>query len=336
MSVSPLPASLVGSQLTVGVHRRHIKGLVFGGPGTGKGFFLSSVPGRYVLLDTGEDGTALYMPEGRKVAAINVDTAPKYMDAMEWCLRNAGGIDAVLADGVNHAWEDWMDYWAAKLGHDLQMQDWRLVKGPWKDLHWRLMRAPFHLFYTCHLKDISFEKPAGGGAAEVKQVEVAQIEKSLPYLFDLILQAEKELDAKKKPTGWHRYTVIKCRRPLSVPPDKLFTGQFFRSHEKTPIDPWKQIIEPLLPFWSDGAVDVLGTDPAVEQGERAEMARAASAQVLDHILTVIESQTTLEGARAAFEREILPALPNLTPAHKARVEQAIKTAKVRLGGTEKK
>lgn len=322
-------------ELPVGVHRKHLKILAFGGPGSGKSTLAAAAPGRVVLLDGGERATGLYMDESRVVRSLDVSQPDVYMAAMEWCIKNAGEIDSVVCDGINHIWDGWMDQWAEKLDREqLQAQDWRQVKGPWKAIHWSAYNAPFNLVYTCHMKDLQYERVKGvtGDATKIKPIELPQIEKSMPYLFDMIVHMRLERDDKEIPTGWHRMTLHKVRRPRGVPADKLHVGLFFRSHEKAPVDPWQQLTEQVLPLWHMGAVDTLGTDPRQEGIEREEMMEAAGAVVCDGLLTLIQGLQTLAEARTAYDREIHPNLSKLTKNQLARVQAAIATKKTELGG----
>lgn len=324
----PLPPDLAARRLTAGSHRRGKKLITFGYSGSGKSTLLASFPGRKFVLDFGERGLAHMLNPDEVLDVLDATHPDAYEKAMRLAIRHEDEIDSVLGDPINALWEEWMDYWSEKCGGEIKGGDWRKVKGPWKRLHWDAMRAKWNLGFAAHLKDIVYEEQEAAPGEKPKVKIAAQlspaVEKSLPYLFDFILYAEQELDKKKFPTTWHRYTVYKARRPRSIPPADLHSGKYWRFNELAPENVWDKIIQPFADRWEEGATDHIGVlaDPVGEEQEFSEIVAEANNADFGRVIGLIMGAESWTQYTQRFDKEIVPLLQGLPPDLVAKAKQA--------------
>lgn len=184
-----VPKRLQGLKSRAGTHRRGYKILVTGKAGSGKSYLAAHVPGEpgeRVFIECGEGGLEQYLdPED---IVFTIESPDDYMAAIQWAVENSigrgGPIKSVAIDPANLQWENHLDYWQDKLGHDIQGGDWRKVKAGWKKTLRDLQRSSLNVVMTCHLKDLQFiqEQEASGatGKLMVKPQEAPQIEKNAP------------------------------------------------------------------------------------------------------------------------------------------------------------
>lgn len=314
-----------------GTHRRGMKVLVFGPTDGGKSFFLAHMPSPKVILDANAEGgiSAYLRPEDECLPVTNPEL---FTRAIDFILKNEDKIQSVCIDGMTGAWEEFMDFWAQKLGGDIQGGDWRKVKGPWKLLLKRLMRSRLHVGFSAWQKDILYDQQdnAGMKKLEIRQQDVPNIEKTVPYTVDFILKADVVRDRKNVPTPYRTLTVYKARRPRSISPADLYSGKQWKFDQKNPVNPWEIVIEPYMNQWQEGAVDHLGSDPIEEEYEGRLLDAVVADQDLAYILQVIAKQTDLRDYQMAWAKEIDPKLPKLGEERKKLVVEAHARKKAEL------
>lgn len=315
----------------IGVHRRGIKVMVFGPPDAGKSFFLAHMPSPKVVIDANEEGgiQTYLRPEDTYFNMSNPETI---LSAIDFVLANESKLASFCIDGMSGMWEETMDYWARKLGGEIQGGDWRKVKGPWKLLLKRLMRSKLNIGFSAWLKDVGYEQVDQGGIKklEIKSVDVPQAEKTIAYTVDFILKADTVLDKKKVPTQYRTLTVYKARRPRSISSTELFSGKQWKFDQKQPVDPWQIVIEPFIQQWQEGAVDYLGCDPMEEQYEGRAMEDIAQDNSLARILQLIAAQTDLQTYARVWAKEIDPDLRGMSASRITLVADAHKRKKLEL------
>jgi hypothetical protein len=328
-----VPKFLAPYRSHAGSHRRGFKILVTGRAGTGKSFFASHAPGEpgeRVILECGEGGIEQYLDAAERDYTFTVANVDVYQKTLKWLYdydqKNPGQIKSVIIDPANLQWEEQLDYWQDKLGHEIKGGDWRHVKAPWKQgLRW-LTRASFNVVMTCHLKDLQFiqEKEASGaeGKLQVLPQEVPQIEKNAPYIFDFVFLADFRRDNLNRPTHIHTLKVFKGRRPKSVKPEDLYAGKEWKFNALKPEDPWQRVIEPIASAWKDGAVDTIGADEREENEELYDVEITGHDAELGRILRLIEEQKDMKSFARMWEKEISQSVMTLSPDHRKQVEIA--------------
>jgi hypothetical protein len=341
-----IPKFLAPYRSHAGAHRRGYKILVTGRAGTGKSYFASHAPGEpgeRVILECGEGGIEEYLDPAERDYVFTVSNVDVYQKTLKWLYdtdrKNPGKIKSVVIDPANLQWEEQLDYWQDKLGHEIKGGDWRHVKAPWKQgLRW-LTRASFNVVMTCHLKDLQFtqEQEASGakGNLVVKPQEVPQIEKNAPYIFDFVFLADFKRDDLNRPTHIHTLKVFKGRRPKSIKPEDLYAGKEWRFNAKKPENPWASIIDPIAEAWQDGAVDTIGADEREENEALYDIEVTGQDAEVGRILRVINEQADMKSFARAWEKEIAPSVVNLSKEHQRQVEEAKERKKKELSKEKK-
>lgn len=327
-----IPFNLQRFTSPVGIHRRGMKVLVFGPPDSGKSYFLAHMPSPKVVIDANEEGgiQAYLRPND---TYFNMSHPEAINDAIGFVLNNEGRLASLAIDGMSGMWEEFMDYWAKKLGGEIQAQDWRKVKAPWKLFLKRVMRSRMNVGFSAWLKDTVYDQGEGPmKKLDIRRVDVPQIEKTVPYTVDFIFKCETQLDRKSFPTPIKVIRVYKARRPRSIPPSELFAGKEWKFDQRSPVDPWLHIIEPLVQRWEEGAVDHLGSDPMEEQYELRGLDDVMQDNELARILRLIKDQTNYEQYKMVWAKEIDPALRSLSEQRLAMVTEAHARKRAELQG----
>lgn len=325
------PYNLKRFESPAGIHRRGIKVLVFGPPDAGKSFFLAHMPSPKVVIDANEEGgiQTYLRPEDK---CFSISSPEAALEAINFVLTNESSLKSFCIDGMSGFWEETMDFWAKKLGGEIQGGDWRKVKGPWKLLLKRLMRSRLNIGFSAWLKDVDYEQVDQGGIKKlvIKSIDVAQVEKTVPYTVDFIFKADVVLDRKKVPTQFRTLTVYKARRPQSISPTELFSGKQWKFDQKQPVNPWEIVIDPFIQKWEEGAVDYLGSNPMEDQFEGRGLEDAMQDNTLARILQLIQGQKTMAEYETAWKTMIDPDLRGLSASRMALVTEAHTRKKANL------
>lgn len=336
-----LPPSLARLQSAMGKHRSGRKILLFGDYGAGKSFAATTAPGPLFVLDFhSERGIQHLVDLKRGDTVLEINSKEGYAEALSWAVKNASKIGTVIGDQANAVWEIWMDDWTTELGREeLKGGDWKRVKPAWRKLHRDLIKAPFNVVYTCHVRDVRYEQreeaPGIQGKLEIINQIAPNIEKKMPHLFDFVFYAEAERNRQMVPNGYHKYTLFKGRRPRTVAPKDLHVGKSWRFDSRNPESWWDKVIMPYDAAWIEDAVDWLGTDPEEADADRGEFALAGANHDLGEILLLISRANDLTAYRKIWESNIAPLLENLPAEHAAQVRAAHDKKKIELAGETK-
>ena len=105
---------------------------------------------------------------------------------------------------------------------------------------------------------------------------MANIEKSVPYTVDIVLQMRVCLDKMNRPTPKHEIIVVKARRPITIPPKELYIGKITPWRSDKTEDLFGLAVAPYVDQWKDSvAVDYLGMDAETAINEERECTAAA-------------------------------------------------------------
>ncbi len=174
---------------------KRLKAFLWGEPGTGKTYLASQFPDA-VVIDM-EQGTE-YVGGKFKFDRIHAHTADEVIEAVSWLLHNPHPYKTLVIDPFTMFWQQIQEKWAAIfLEHnpegagnhgeyyELQPKDWQPIKGDVRKLFRMLMQLDMNVIVTAHSKaEYSF----GGGEFMKKIGDTFDGEKTLPYVFDVILQ----------------------------------------------------------------------------------------------------------------------------------------------------
>jgi hypothetical protein len=331
-----VPPSLSKLQLPTGVHRRWLKLVVFGGWKSGKSTFLSYFPPPLVAIDCGDGGISSYLPKGDpNYVSFEITTPQSYDAALEFVFKNQAEINSVVIDPLTELWTDHMAWWETELNVDeIKGGQWKKVKVPWKVNLQRLKRAPFHVGYAAWTRDTEYKEgpaaPGEKGALEIKAQEVPQMERTVGYSIDMILETKAVLDKLNKPTGKHEVIFWGGRRPQAVPPEMLYIGKKWTFDARKPVNVWNEVVGPLLDHWKEGAVDVLGLDPQEAERMQAESDMVVQDEALGRLIRMIEAQTELHAYAEFFKNEVQPEFVTLSNERQVKIKEVHEKKKAEL------
>jgi hypothetical protein len=297
MSELDLIKDLLG---TAGSSRTGMKVLCFGESGAGKSPLLASFPRPLVAIDCGTGGIQPYLKPpidgkpnidrikaGEEDVCIVVKSPDDLTRGAQFALDNQDWLKSVVIDEYNLGWETHMEFWAQKLripdGKQIEAGQWRSVKREWKARQFRLMQSKLHFGMSCWMRDILFDKkenpnPMAKAQLEIKNQEVAAIEKSIPYTTDLIVQLSIVRDNLNRPTPVHEVRVAKGRRPRSVKPEDLHVGKTWTFRSDREEDLWAVTVGRFEHAWkiqsSADVAEVMGMEDEIAQAETREMYEA--------------------------------------------------------------
>jgi hypothetical protein len=346
-----------------GNSRRGMKILTFGPTGSGKSPLLASFPRPLAVIDCGEGGIQPYLrppiivdgkakPSLERVLAGEEDLCftvkgPEEMDrAVEWVLEHEDKFNSLVIDGYNLNWEDHMEYWNERLGGDIQGGQWRIVKGGWKARQKRLMRSQMNIGMSCWLRDIIYEQTQGRPGTKAKlniqSQEVANIEKSVPYTVDIVLQMKVVTDKQNRPTPNHEIIVAKARRPRTVSPEMLHVGKVTKWRSDRTEDLWALAIAPYVDDWKGGEiVDYLGMDAQEAVREEREMNASAEDAEAGHLIRAMHDAfdakefKDMKGFGEFWQRAIAPTINSLSKGSQRLVLEAKDSIKTKIEGDSK-
>ena len=189
---------------------KRLKLLLWGDSGAGK-TVLALQFSKPVVIDT-EGGTDLYS-DAFDFDVMKTTEPDEIMSAVDWLLANRHDYRTLIIDPVTVYWESLQKKWSdiflrrnrGSKGfkyeyYDLQVKDWLTVKAEFKELVRKLIALDMNVIVTARektkYKDGSFMQAVG---------ETFDGEKSLPYLFDIVLRLH--VDQK----GRHMATALKDR-----------------------------------------------------------------------------------------------------------------------------
>lgn len=181
------------------VEKRRLKVFLFGDTGSGKTSLALNFPAPAVI-DT-EGGTHAY---GDVYDFHRIDTTDpvEIPRVVEWLRKNHHDFRTLVIDPVTVYWEALVRAWNERLhrrraegksGHygefyELQPRDWSLIKSDLKALMRTLISLDLNVVVTAREK----AQYSDGGELMKKIGETFDAERSLPYLFDVVLRLKRD------------------------------------------------------------------------------------------------------------------------------------------------
>lgn len=179
--------------------KRKVKLFIYGPPGSGKTTFSLQFP-KVAMIDM-ERGSELY-GDSFNFDLLPATTADEVMDAINWLLTNKHDYRTVVLDPITVYWaalqQKWSDIFMERNKkskgykfefYDFQPRDWMTIKAELKLLIRRLIALDMNVIVTAH------QKPKYADGELMKVIgDTFDGEKSLPYLFDTVLQLERKGD----------------------------------------------------------------------------------------------------------------------------------------------
>lgn len=184
--------------------KRRLKLFLYGGYGVGKTCFALNFPKAYVIDP--ERGTEPYVNDF-EFDYTHTNDPDEIYDIVKWLSKNKHPYQTLILDSFTPYWEALQDKWQKiflkrKVGtpgfkveyYDMQPKDWMPVKNEFRRLCRLLTDIDMNVVLTTHEKD----KYEGYMTKEQKVVgKTFDGEKSLPYLFDIVLRLENRSDGKR-------------------------------------------------------------------------------------------------------------------------------------------
>src|SRR5436309_1467530 len=187
------PAALPSPFRQKSLREKRLKILVHGESGSGKTRFALSLP-RLAMIDT-EGGTDHY--DGDYAIAYLHD-ADEVRGAIDWLARGEHEFSTLAIDSFSLVWDafqrKWSEIFLERLGDrrshkheffELGPREWMTLKADHRDLLERLLQIDMNVVLTCRTKP---EYEGGSGELMRKVGTTFEGEKSLPYVFDIVLE----------------------------------------------------------------------------------------------------------------------------------------------------
>jgi hypothetical protein len=178
-----------------------IKAFIYGGTGVGKTLFCLGFPNpAYIDM---ERGTEAYQGEYRFDVQQST-SADSIMQTVDWLRTHRHGYTTLIIDPFTVFWEDlqrkWSDIFLRRNRgskgykhefYDFQARDWMAIKSDLKAFMRKLLSLDMNVIVTARQKT----KYAESGFMQAVG-ETYDSEKSLPYLFDIVLQFYRSEDGR--------------------------------------------------------------------------------------------------------------------------------------------
>lgn len=190
---------------------------------------------KFLIPMFNEAGIKLMVKESRSLADLK--------EAMKMCRE--GYSDILLIDSISHLWENFMEAYKKKTGHNrLQFQDWGIIKPAWKsEFSDPLVNDPYHIIFSGRAGyEYDTEVDAETGKREIYKSGIKmKVEGETAYEPDVLVlmeRFEEVLDKDKK--VWREATILKDR-------SNLLDGKTFKN-------PTFSDFEPIIDAMLTGAV----------------------------------------------------------------------------------
>jgi len=173
----------------------------YGGAGTGKTYLdliLGTALGKVVLIDT-EHGSDFYGSKF-KFDVLHTRSLAQINEALDEIEKS--DYDVVIIDSITHIWEGVQNAYIEKLRvtkkrEELQFQDWRYIKRPYKDFILRLLNLDKHVIISGRMA-IEYSMAKG---ELTKTGERMKAESETPYEPHILLKLEQHRNGKE--TEYH-------------------------------------------------------------------------------------------------------------------------------------
>jgi len=190
--------------------KKRLKLFIWGDTGVGKTMLALQFPG-VVVIDA-EGGTDLY-GDHFDFDVLHTTDPDRIMQSINWLAGNSHNYRTLVVDPITIYWDGLQKKWSdiflqrnrGSKGYkfeyyDLQVKDWQTIKAEFKQFVRRLIALDMNVIVTARSKT----KYKDGGFMQVAG-QTFDGEKSLPYMFDIVLQMY--LDEKNR----HMARVLKDR-----------------------------------------------------------------------------------------------------------------------------
>ena len=324
-----LPPELRAVGVAPGCHRGGFKSMIHGPAKSGKSYWLASQPSPNLALACGENGIGMYMNKAAGDYVIQVYNADTFDKAVRFATKNEKNFASLSIDNGNIAFKQWLEHWEKELKVDeIKGKSWKPTKESWNELTFMLMDTMMNVgmgFWPRGAKWTQEETESAMPGAEAKtklkiqEQDVAHAETKIPFAIDMMFKSDIVLDKKFAPTPIHTITYFGGRRPVTVPPEQLYTGKVWKfDSRKPPVEgPWQHIVGPLLPYWNEGAVDHLDVDPAKSEAARSEIRESHNNTFIGECAVAFKSATGIADLARFWEANIVEI--NALPEDKKRI-----------------
>jgi hypothetical protein len=148
------------------------------------------------------EGGSDHHAERFQFSRLSTSNAEDAIHSVDWLLTNPHDYRTLVIDPVTVLWDSIQRKWSdiflkrnkGKKGYkfefySLDFKDWATIKGEWKDILRKLTALDMSVVVTARAKTMFEEE---GEGRKRQGTEVFDGEKSLPYLFDVILQTFRD------------------------------------------------------------------------------------------------------------------------------------------------
>lgn len=318
------------------------KVLLWGPEKAGKSRLAAGFPGPIGAIDTGEFGIEQYLQAERGDLCMHITDAAETSVAFKWLCEEAskGSFNTLIIDSGTIFWDNTKDAGYEKLGStEASYQDWAWIKKPTNSFLKLAMAVPANVVVTCWQKDTAAEQekaaPGMKSKMKIKRVDVADIEKHFPYLFDYLYSLEQGEDDLGRPNGKFYVRFWGGRVPEAVPPGGLLPGrtwEFSAKNRKTPQEVYEEVIGWLRPYKEKGGVPTfVGVDEEEAGKAWMEIEQAATDERIGAVVRWLRSVKTAGEYQQRKDKELGPLVVGLDNELKLTVQGLINQRKQELG-----
>lgn len=206
--------------------KKHIKALVYGATGTGKTTWALQFP-KVCLLDL-EKGADFY-GDSFEFDTMQVSSWQQAQKALSF-LKNDNGVtyETLVIDPITVLWELVLDKWATYFTrdkprsagnhgeyYDFQVKDWATIKSDWKKIMQHIIMLPMNVVCLAREKSLYSDNKRDFMKVIGKTIDC---EKSVSYLFDIVLNFTKQDNQHIAVVEKDRTNVLPSSFPVSFEP----------------------------------------------------------------------------------------------------------------------
>lgn len=331
--------------VAAGKFKEFDKVLLWGPEKSGKSRLAGGFPGPIGAIDTGEYGIEQYLQPSRGDVCMHITDPAETSVAFRWMCdqARAGHFRTLIVDSGTVFWDNTKDAGydtlAAKGQADATYSDWAWIKKPTNSFLAQAMAVPANVVVTCWQKDTAAEQdkaaPGMKSKMKIKKVDVADIEKHFPYLFDYLYSLEQGEDEMGRPNGQFFVRFWGGRVPEAVPAGMLMPGKTWEFSAKTKLpmsEVYEKVIGWLRPYKEKGGVPTfIGVDEEEVGKAWMEIEQAATDERIGAVVRWLRGVKTAADYQARKDRELGPLVVGLDNELKLTVQGLINQKKSELG-----